>query len=1226
MTTPSPTWNVPAKETGAALVIVLSILVLIAALLIAFMSSSRNDLAATAEYAAGQEAAALSETATSLVMAQIREATLAGISPTGQGTYAWASQPGAIRVWNNQGQPASPHVYKLYSASLMKENDLSFLDDEIPSNWRTEAASYTDVNEPVSRNGKWIYPILDPAAIGTVVGFSSSQPADNSVAWDARCSMPVRWIYIGRDGRMSNSLQPDSIGRVAFWTDDETCKININTASAGADESPIRSTRGNVAAGRLGASFWSIPYTALMQDYNYGAGNPSQDEFQRYAGHPASVNLLPVLQGPAFTTLSEAQRLNVLQGLFDLFPRYRWGGSENQRISYGQTRTNISGANQKQSRLYASVDELAFSPGKSGDSRDLNSLPATVNGSSFTDPERLNIWRFFLTATSRAPDTNLFGQPRVCLWPISGEDDPQHRTTQDNLIAFCSTIGQGADAREYFFQRLYPFSQTADWTSFPRNKEIFHFLQRSTGEAIPGFGGNFVTKYDVANGGVSGERDQILTAMFDTIRIANLNETFPGRPAGFRSYTPDAQTVGIGVSSPTYPGGATSGGAIAGAGTVFPILTEYGRGAGRIPVVSELVLHMVHRGTSNSDTGDIEPTNKIQTAFLIETFTPTLGYMPWTPRDFQATLTSSVTVNSELVFSATTKTSTARNRDTAATSRQPVGGTNGIWDLGVSLQNEESKNMVNLSGIGVVQFGRQLSQAISAPDPEVTVGAGTVEIALKMFDSNRTPTTYQNYTLDFPAATVPRPDPVVPSNTNDAGDWLFRNTANIHLIPKSEDVIRSLVPRDGDLRIIAYLQEVPHQFFRTHPDFNSTKHFAHSVRFRKLDGGWPGDPSNLNDGTTNGQLVGLPYHRSFIGAGNTLRIETTEPDLPPDITDLVARGWEGDWNNGVGDFPDGAYLFKPDEGMTKGDPNQPNYFNPWDWTQATGFYSPTQAMPSAMVFGSIPSAVRRTYQAYRNNNFNQGRPWRTLLFCPNPDFEISGSGTQHYGANNPPDYLLADLFNMPVVEPYAISEPLSTAGRINLNYQILPFTGIKRTTGLHAVLSGQRVSAIPNSLSQNANRVTPSQNDNTRIHHEIDVEETLKQFESRFSAGNLFRSATEICSIFYIPVGQTLAGIRGWWANHRMTGDNLRERPYMTSYPLLTTRSNTFTVHIRAQSLAPGKDKVTGEYRGSATIERYVDPADERLGSSKSGGVNPDTQSLEPLYRFRVVDTKRFAP
>ncbi len=37
---------------------------------------------------------------------------------------------------------------------------------------------------------------------------------------------------------------------------------------------------------------------------------------------------------------------------------------------------------------------------------------------------------------------------------------------------------------------------------------------------------------------------------------------------------------------------------------------------------------------------------------------------------------------------------------------------------------------------------------------------------------------------------------------------------------------------------------------------------------------------------------------------------------------------------------------------------------------------------------------------------------------------------------------MMDLFNMPTVEPYAISEPFSTAGKVNMNYQILPYTYI----------------------------------------------------------------------------------------------------------------------------------------------------------------------------------------
>ena len=60
-----------------------------------------------------------------------------------------------------------------------------------------------------------------------------------------------------------------------------------------------------------------------------------------------------------------------------------------------------------------------------------------------------------------------------------------------------------------------------------------------------------------------------------------------------------------------------------------------------------------------------------------------------------------------------------------------------------------------------------------------------------------------------------------------------------------------------------------------------------------------------------------------------------------------------------------------------------------------------------------------------------------------------------------------------------------------------------------------------------------------------------------------------------------------------------------------------------------GKDTVLGEYRGSATIERYLDPADPRIGSGNYNGspqTNPDQKSLEPLYRFRTILTKKFSP
>jgi hypothetical protein len=77
--------------------------------------------------------------------------------------------------------------------------------------------------------------------------------------------------------------------------------------------------------------------------------------------------------------------------------------------------------------------------------------------------------------------------------------------------------------------------------------------------------------------------------------------------------------------------------------------------------------------------------------------------------------------------------------------------------------------------------------------------------------------------------------------------------------------------------------------------------------------------------------------------------------------------------------------------------------------------------------------------------------------------------------------------------------------------------------------------------------------------------------------------------------------MRSFWAVHRLTGDNSKERPYATIYPHLTTRSNTFEVHLIVQTLIKGadspvdafdpvKDAISGEWRTSAFLETRIDP------------------------------------
>ena len=101
--------------------------------------------------------------------------------------------------------------------------------------------------------------------------------------------------------------------------------------------------------------------------------------------------------------------------------------------------------------------------------------------------------------------------------------------------------------------------------------------------------------------------------------------------------------------------------------------------------------------------------------------------------------------------------------------------------------------------------------------------------------------------------------------------------------------------------------------------------------------------------------------------------------------------------------------------------------------------------------------------------------------------------------------------------------------------------------------------------------------------------------------------------------------------NPNSTGDNTRERPYAAIYPRVTTRSNTFRVHFIAQSITKSRSagfdtvepnvKIESEYRGSAMIERYLDPREEGLPDFTTTG---SADSLDAHHHFRITETRKF--
>lgn len=254
-----------------------------------------------------------------------------------------------------------------------------------------------------------------------------------------------------------------------------------------------------------------------------------------------------------------------------------------------------------------------------------------------------------------------------------------------------------------------------------------------------------------------------------------------------------------------------------------------------------------------------------------------------------------------------------------------------------------------------------------------------------------------------------------------------------------------------------------------------------------------------------------------------------------------------------------------------------------------------------------------------------------MAFSPNP-----AAGNAHPGLNGLRDHVLLDLFWMPVAEPYPISEEFSTAGKINLNYKIAPFNYINRKTGLNALMKSTWLTVLHNSLARDYKSHDYVKDlPNSKSRYTIDVDETLERFDTDvFDTGDIFRSASQLCEMWLVPEGSSSANVETFWQNKLLTSDTAREAPYDHLYSRVTTKSNTFTVHWRAQILkkVPGtavavwdetKDRVMSELRGSTLIERFIDP-----NATDIPDYATDTAAL-PLtnfYKWRVVSENYFQP
>ncbi len=1240
-----PSRSYPPARAGVALVIVLAFLVLISVLVIAFFSSVTAEFASAKSFAAGTNARQLADSAVQTVMGQIRDATTRGTRE------AWASQPGMIRTYDDSGEPVS--YFKLYSSENMivtKSQIQSFTPgSDVDPAWDTKPGLFADLNTPVlvadSINPSLttpVFPIIDPRAAGSgsnspVEGFSYTQKvAGGDVAGvikstssndkAARLPMPVKWLYVLKDGTLTAPTGYDTskqaatwtsapaykipsaanpiVGRIAFWADDESCKININTAS---EPTP-----------------WDTPRSINIQDLRNGKFQPAQNEYQRFSGHPFTTALSPVFFPNTLLTPSQKQ------AIYDVIPRVAWGGSE-----AGERPINaLAKVTMDSDRLFASVDEFLFRP-----ERILNGL---------VDAEALKRSRFFLTASSRAPEVNLFGQPRVSIWPVNS--DVGRRTAYDRLAAFCATVGDSSASTQqnFSFQRSDATSPTNDWTNIPRNQDLIRYLKKLTSANIPGFGGNFLGKW-------SGDRDQVLTEIFDYVRSVNLRD----RQAGATQYAPNGQ--------------------------VAPIQMNDTKGFGRFHTISQFGLHFIG---SEDSAGE----RAIETGLIFEPFSPSQGfYVLQESMAFEFTIKTPMTVDDKDV-----------QFPVGPVVVRSGGGFAGVWH-GRNWGGAAGLRgpLQSFGGGGYPLVGKRIKVAASNTKKTMRFSGGEVAVNIYSGTGVDPAKLIQTINVKFPAADFPIPT-VVQTGTSgyrgasatDAAGW--RSISNRYAwsracphvpgpaeypdvnrqwppttgpsgfkqggIFRAEDVVRTMVPPHGDIRIIAGRKNVDSSLFVKGAYYDDTTrnldHIFGEPEGTQLFYGYANEPGLTSK--TGDQLTAAAYHYSRL----------------PEITPGAGKKYNkwNDFDNGSAHVIDGAYINKPDEGnfTVAGD----YAYYSWNFSEPGEVaFSPNRLVPSAGMFGSLPTGVSRN------------QPWQTLLFRPqagHPGEGTSTSGTSGPPYTSPPDHLLMDLFWMPVIEPYAISEPFSTAGKVNLNYEMAPFSYIRRATALHAAFKSQEPLLIPTSAlpgspygaskiyklwdhqatdccglpnGMASSGAAPNAGGSLdrqvyddfdkayrgtapfdRMRRPIDMVQTLKQADDRFAAGKAFRSATQIAELHLVRSGESLSEYLSGsiWPNNLVTGENTREKAYTDLYARLTTKSNSYTVHMRVQVLkkkaatTPGDDAVwregidqmVSEFRGSTLLERYLD-----TGAQFPDFVNSSSAaSVEDYYRFRIINSKRFVP
>lgn len=198
----------PSK--GSALVITLAIIALVTGMLLGFASLTRHETVVSNAHVNRVNAQHFAQMGVDFVIAAVKQ-------QISNPNLVWASQPGALIVPDTN----ATHATNTLTTRIP-------LHSGYPSA-EALARPSADPFAPANLN----IPTLENAGHHLL----TNQPTDPDVPSSPVRTLPLRWLYVREDGTLDPADEPDLtasanpvVGRLAWWADDESCKINLNTA------------------------------------------------------------------------------------------------------------------------------------------------------------------------------------------------------------------------------------------------------------------------------------------------------------------------------------------------------------------------------------------------------------------------------------------------------------------------------------------------------------------------------------------------------------------------------------------------------------------------------------------------------------------------------------------------------------------------------------------------------------------------------------------------------------------------------------------------------------------------------------------------------------------------------------------------------------------------------------------------------------------------------------